>query len=68
MQLLVKKVAEALKRNPSCTISLDEISLIWPGTFEEQQERVRAFAERNGWRLSEFNLGKGALITKRPVF
>jgi hypothetical protein len=68
MQLLAKRVAEALKRNSSCTISPDEISLLWPGRFEEQQEKVRAFAERNGGRLSEFNLGKGALITKRPGF
>ena len=68
MHLLAKNVAEGLKRNSTYIVSPEEISVVWPGPFAEQEQKVRGFAEQNGWQLSGFDRAIGALITRRRDF
>jgi hypothetical protein len=64
MEVLAKKIADGLKRAQTFTISPEELKLVWPVSFEEQEEKVRAFAQRNGWLLASFN-HEGAIIMKK---
>ena len=64
MEYLAREISEALRKSGHYTIRPGQLSRLWPAPPEEQEAKIKEFAERHGWQLYQYNYGVGARIVE----
>lgn len=64
MKLLASRIALEVRMHGHCGIYEEELALVWPIFDEDREQKIRQFAQENGFRVRFYKQGLCAIFDK----